>query len=187
MVGAMRGTVVALFLALLPGCGTLFFHNPQEIRVTSNVPGSLVIAKDEGILGKTDGLSGEFQLDRSHDHTVLVSAHGNEAATIQVRSHFSWWRILISLGGDIPLGVIPFPPVVWGVVEDAPRARGPLLSALRRQARRGVGEAVPDLRRAARRGDADLPALRTQVRPEGGLAPSRPEASRGAPGLGLDP
>ncbi len=116
MVGAMRGTVVALFLALLPGCGTLCFHNPQTIRVTSNVPGSLVIAKDEGILGKTDGLSGEFPLDRSHDHRVLVSAHGNEAATIEVKSHFSWWRILISLGGDIPLGVIPFPPVVWGVV-----------------------------------------------------------------------
>ena len=112
----MRRTFLALFVVLLPGCGTLFFHNPQSIRVTSNVPGSLVIAKDEGILGKTDGLSGEFQLDRSHDHRVLVSAHGNEAATIDVQSHFSWWRILISLGGDIPLGVIPFPPVVWGVV-----------------------------------------------------------------------
>jgi hypothetical protein len=112
--------VIPLSLAftsvLAPGCGTLFFHNPQTVRVSSNVPGSLVIDKNQAILGKTEGLSGEFPLDRSYDHTLVVSAHGNEAATVPVRSRFSWWRILISLGGDIPLGVVPFPPVLWGVV-----------------------------------------------------------------------
>lgn len=108
--------LLAFACGVAPGCGTLFFHNPQTVRVTSNVPGSLVIAKDEGILGRTSGLSGEFKLDRSKDHTLLVSAHGNEASTVIVVSHFSWWRILISLGGDIFLGCIPLPPVLYGVM-----------------------------------------------------------------------
>jgi len=112
--------LLAVTFAVAPGCGTIFFHNPQTIRVTSNVPGSLVIDKNEAILGRTQGLSGNFPLDRSRDHMLLVSAEGNEAATVLVESHWSWWRILISLSGDAFLGLLPVPPILWGVVAIIP-------------------------------------------------------------------
>ena len=118
----MHPKVLALtiLLSTATGCGTLFFHNPQTVRVTANVPGALVIAKDEAILGRLNGLSGEFPLDRKNNHTLLVSAHGNEAATVTVESHYSWWRMAISLTGDIFLGFIPLPPILWGVVAILP-------------------------------------------------------------------
>lgn len=119
----MKRRPIALVLPLLiatTGCGTLFFHNPQMVRVTTNVPGALVIAKNEAILGRIEGTTAEFPLERKKNHTLLVSAHGNEAATVQVESHYSWWRILISLSGDIFLGLIPLPPILWGVVAILP-------------------------------------------------------------------
>ncbi len=107
--------VLLLSLVATAGCGTLFFHNPQMVRVTTNVPGALVIAKNEAILGRIEGTTAEFPLERKKSHTLLVSAHGNEVATVTVESHYSWWRIIIGLGGDILLGFLP-PPILWGVM-----------------------------------------------------------------------
>jgi hypothetical protein len=100
--------LLAVHMMFISGCGTLFFHNPQAVRVTSNVPGSLVIAKNEGVLGRMPSLSGEFELDRSRTHWLVVSAHGNEAQVVVCPSHFSWWRFVISLGGDVGLGFFTF-------------------------------------------------------------------------------
>jgi len=100
--------LLALNVAVAQGCGTIFFHNPQSIRLTTNVPGAIVIAKNEGVLGRMPSLQGNFELDRSKTHVLVISAHDNETQSVVVYSHFSWWRMLISLGGDIGLGFFTF-------------------------------------------------------------------------------
>jgi hypothetical protein len=91
----MRRSILAALLALLgQGCGTFVFHNPENVTITSNVPGALATASGEGQSCRTPG---QLQLDRGKDHWVTVTAEGYHPVSVKITSSYSWWRIATSV------------------------------------------------------------------------------------------
>lgn len=110
----MRKAIVALLCVgvLTSGCGSMIFHNPQDVIVTTNAPNAFIRGK-----GK---LPGKIQLDRSKNDVLLVEAEGYQPKQIHIESHLSWWRLLTSvvLNGGHGLFTL-FISTVVGCVMDA--------------------------------------------------------------------
>lgn len=73
----------------LSACGSMVFHNPQAVIVTTN-------ACDASLRGHAR-LPATIHLERNHDHALAVEAPGYEPETVRFHSHLSWWRILVSV------------------------------------------------------------------------------------------
>jgi hypothetical protein len=99
---------LATAVGLTPGCGTLFFHNPVNVEVHSNVNRALFTAAGEGRVGHVNGL---IELDRTRDHTIQVTAPGYETRYARIETGFSWWRITLSCVLNLGMGFFTF--FIW--------------------------------------------------------------------------